>query len=121
NVRSAAAHGAAVLSYAPVRSILSENGRATGVVVGDELAGVAERARVLGRVIINAAGPWVDAVRGLEAAGAASRLKLSKGIHLVVPRQTLPVDRNIIMPAADRRSVFAVPKGAMTYLGTTDT
>jgi len=121
NIRSAAAHGASVLSYAPVRSILTENGRATGVVVGDALTGAEARARILGRVIINAAGPWVDALRALEDPAAASRLTLTKGIHLVVPAARLPVARTIIMPAADRRSVFAVPKGDMTYLGTTDT
>ncbi len=38
-----------------------------------------------------------------------------------MPRAKLPVDRTIIFPAADRRSVFAVPKGQVTYLGTTDT
>lgn len=121
NVRSAAAHGATVLSYAPASEILAEGDRATGVCVDDGLAGTKRRARVSGRVIINAAGPWVDAVRGLEAAGATPRLKLSKGIHLVVPRTRLPVDRTIIMPAADKRSVFAVPKGSATYIGTTDT
>ncbi len=121
NIRSAVAHGARVLSYAAVASILMQDGVACGVVVDDTLTGVAGRARILGRVIINAAGPWVDAVRGLEAPGAGGRLKLSKGVHLVVRSARLPVERTIIMPAADRRSVFAAPKGEVTYLGTTDT
>lgn len=121
NIRSAAAHGAKVLSYAPVRAMLTENGRAAGVVLDDGLEGTPNRARVFGRVIINAAGPWVDALRVLEDPAAPSRLTLTKGIHLVVPAARLPVTRTIIMPAADRRSVFAVPKGGMTYLGTTDT
>jgi glycerol-3-phosphate dehydrogenase len=42
-------------------------------------------------------------------------------VHLVLPRSRLPVSRTIIFPAADRRSVFAVPKGETTYVGTTDT
>ena len=101
NIRSAVAHGARVLSYAAVASILMQDGVACGVVVDDTLAGVAGRARILGRVIINAAGPWVDAVRGLEAPGAGGRLKLSKGVHLVVRSARLPVERTIIMPDAD--------------------
>lgn len=121
NIRSAVTHGATVLSYAPVRRLTVENGQATGVVVGDNLTETDERVQVRGKVIINAAGPWVDAIRALEDGAARSRLKLSKGVHLVVPRDRLPVDRTIIMPAADRRSVFAVPKGQMTYIGTTDT
>jgi glycerol-3-phosphate dehydrogenase len=72
------------------------------------------------RTIVNAAGPWVDAVRALEDQTAAPRLQLSKGVHIVVDRKRLPVNRTVIMPAADRRSVFAVPKGRATYIGTTD-
>jgi len=89
--------------------------------VGDALAGGAPRARVHARVIVNAAGPWVDALRRLEDPAAPQQLKLSKGIHLVVERERLPVTRTIILPAADKRSIFAVPKGRFTYIGTTDT
>jgi glycerol-3-phosphate dehydrogenase len=90
--------------------------------VHEALPGEPERtARVAGRVIVNAAGPWVDAIRALEAPGAGGRLKLTKGVHLVVPRETLPVSRTVIFPAPDRRSIFAVPKGETTYVGTTDT
>ena len=123
NVRSAVAHGAQVITYAPVESLIFENGRAIGVVIGDALAGAAHsaRARLNGKLIVNAAGPWVDAIRRLEAAGAETRLQLTKGVHVCVPREKLPVERTIIMPAADRRSVFAVPGGEVTYLGTTDT
>jgi glycerol-3-phosphate dehydrogenase len=42
-------------------------------------------------------------------------------VHLVVPHARLPIARTVIMPAADRRSVFAVPRGELVYLGTTDT
>ena len=122
NVRGAAANGAVVANYCAAEAIVTENGRATAVTVRETLPGAPARtARVSGRVIVNAAGPWVDAVRALEAPGAGGRLTLTKGVHLVVPREKLPVSRTIIFPAADRRSVFAVPKGATTYLGTTDT
>ncbi len=59
-------------------------------------------------------------MRALEQPGAPTRLQLSKGVHIVVDRERLPVNRTVIMPAADRRSVFAVPKGRATYIGTTD-
>jgi glycerol-3-phosphate dehydrogenase len=121
NVRSAVAHGAVALSYAPVRELVMEGGRVAGVALADALAGDAPAARIRGRAIVNAAGPWVDALRRLEDDAAPARVQLSKGVHLVVPNARLPVTRTIIMPAADRRSVFAVPKGDFTYLGTTDT
>lgn len=122
NIRSAAGAGARVTNYAKVQAVVLENDCATAIDVTDSLpGGEARRARVRARVIVNAAGPWVDAVRALESAGATSRLALARGVHLVVPRAALPVRRTVIMSAADRRSVFAVPKGAVTYIGTTDT
>jgi glycerol-3-phosphate dehydrogenase len=121
NVRSAQANGAVVASYAPVLELIVESGKAVGVVVGDGLAEGAARARVKSKAIVNAAGPWVDALRKVEDPSAASQLKLSKGVHLVFDKARLPIERTIIIPAGDRRSVFVVPKGAFTYLGTTDT
>ena len=122
NARSAAAHGAVVANYAAASAIVTENGRAVGIEVRETLPGAApQTARLAGKTIVNAAGPWVDAIRALEAPGAAGRLKLTKGVHLVVPREKLPVSRTVIFSAADRRSVFAVPKGETTYIGTTDT
>ena len=121
NVRSAQAAGAVVASYASVEEILLENGRAVGarIVEAPEIGD--RQARVFAKVVVNAAGPWVDALRALESGAAPSRLRLTKGIHLVVERARLPVNRTVIMTASDRRSVFAVPKGAFTYIGTTDT
>ncbi len=72
------------------------------------------------RCIVNAAGPWVDAVRGLAGAGQ-SRMQLTKGIHLVVRRERLPLDQIVVMRAADRRMVFAVPHDEVIWIGTTDT
>jgi glycerol-3-phosphate dehydrogenase len=121
NIRSAVADGAEALNYAPVTRVIVEGGRATGVEIGDGLGDGASRAAVRARVLVNAAGPWVDALRALEASSAPTRLSLTKGVHLVTPRARLPVERTVIYPAADRRSVFAVPKGPVTYIGTTDT
>ena len=122
NVRSAADHGAVVVNYAAVRALLVADGRCFGVEVAETLPGGAERAaRLTGRVIVNAAGPWVDEVRALECAGTPARLALARGVHLVVRRERLPISRTVIMNAADGRGVFAVPRGEVTYLGTTDT
>src|SRR5439155_1400211 len=77
--------------------------------------------RVRSRALVNAAGPWVDVVRARARALSGARLHLTKGIHLVVRRDRLPVQHIVVMQARDRRSVFAVPHGDFTYLGTTDT
>jgi glycerol-3-phosphate dehydrogenase len=121
NARSAAADGADIVSYATVTKIELEAGRAVGVHCEGALPGENLGAYVRGRVIVNAAGPWVDAIRALEAPEEAGRLSLTKGIHLVVPHARLPIARTVLMSAADKRPVFAVPRGEITYLGTTDT
>jgi len=122
NVRSAAAHGAVAANYSTVTAVLSQDGRACGLEIADTLAGDGgRRARLAAKVIVNAAGPWVDAVRALEARDAPQRLRLTRGVHLVFRAERLAISRTIIMSAADRRGVFAVSKGAAAYIGTTDT
>ncbi|MGH6633781.1 MAG: glycerol-3-phosphate dehydrogenase/oxidase, partial [Sphingopyxis sp.] len=75
---------------------------------------------VKAKLVVNAAGAWVDKVRGLEAGEDDVRMSLSRGIHLVLPRERLPINSTIIIRAPDKRSIFAVPRGAFAYIGTTD-
>jgi len=119
NLRAAAGHGAQVLSRAPVEAILCENERAAGVEARCSESG--QRFRVQARSLVNAAGPWVDALRVLEDPQARPKLHLSKGIHVVFRRERLPVRNILILGTEDRRSIFAVPRGDAVYVGTTDT
>ncbi len=129
-LKSAERHGALCINYAPAigieilgtHAVTSGNGKSAaprfGVQIRDAETG--EVRRIEARCIVNAAGPWVDAVRQL-AAGAQPRMQLTKGIHLVVPRERLPIEHIVVMPAADRRMVFAVPQDDVIWIGTTDT
>jgi glycerol-3-phosphate dehydrogenase len=119
NLRAAAALGACVASYAPARGLLVEGGVAAGVEAECALSG--RKLRVRARAVINAAGPWVDAVRALEDPHAPARLQLSKGVHVVLPAQRLPIHHIAIVGTPDKRSIFAVPHGRVVYIGTTDT
>jgi glycerol-3-phosphate dehydrogenase len=122
NTLDASAHGAVIANYARAERFVIEGGRAVGVEVRDlSQAGDSRRARLSARVIVNAAGPWVDQVRALEAAEAAPRLALSRGVHLVVPHARAPVRAILILPAGGGRTIFVIPKGGATYIGTTDT
>lgn len=125
NVRSAASAGAVVLNYAGVQKIVFEAGQAPRALIADGLeAGRSDRspaAAVRARVIVNAAGPWVDPVRQLEQHDAGRKLVLTRGIHLVFGRERLPVGRAIMMKTPDNRSAFTVPRGVHVYVGTTDT
>ena len=121
NARSALGYGAQVITYASAVRMIEEDGRVVGAVVRGTLPGGGEEAQVRARVVVNAAGPWVDAVRRLENREAERKLQLTKGIHLVVPRTRLPIRHTIIMNTPDRRSIFAVPREKTVYIGTTDT
>ncbi|GIW42488.1 MAG: glycerol-3-phosphate dehydrogenase/oxidase [Candidatus Binatia bacterium] len=117
-LKRAAELGAVALNYASVVGLLSDSRGVQGAEVRDELGDGTFRVRA--RVVVNAAGPWVDAVR-LLGDGGRPRLHLTKGVHLVVPREKVPVGRIVVMSARDRRSVFAVPRERVVYVGTTDT
>ncbi len=121
NARSAAAHGARVTTYASVARMIEADGRLVGAVVRGTLPGESEEAEVYARIIVNAAGPWVDAIRSLEDRKAERKLQLTKGIHLVIRRSRLPIRHAIVMSTPDRRSIFAVPREDFVYIGTTDT
>jgi glycerol-3-phosphate dehydrogenase len=118
-VLSAAHEGAVVLSYAQVATFLKENGRIIGARVVDRL-GQAE-VTVRARTVVNATGPWVDTVAALDAPTPA-RLRLTKGVHLVVPRaRTGNHDAVVLHALADRRVMFVIPWGEQAVVGTTDT
>jgi len=119
NLRDARRRGAEAVNHAAVCEIVLEGGRAIGVVVRCALTG--RELRVRARSVVNAAGPWVEAVRRLEDPGAPPLLHLSKGVHVVLPLERLPVRHIVILGAADKRSIFAIPRGDVVYLGTTDT
>jgi glycerol-3-phosphate dehydrogenase len=116
NVRAAAEAGAAVLNYAEVVELHSASGR----VVGAEVAAGGELVTVRARTVVNAAGPWIDAVRRLEDARAGRSVRLSKGVHVVL-EQERPWSAALTIPHDKVRVSFAVPWEGMLLLGTTDT
>jgi glycerol-3-phosphate dehydrogenase len=117
-VKSAAALGAVAANYAAVDGFVLEQGQIGGVEVRDQMSG--DTFNVRGRVVVNAAGPWVDSVRLLGEPGDKPRLRLTKGIHLGIRTERTGLSRIVVMNARDKRGVFAIPRGAVTYLGTTE-
>ena len=116
NVRAAAAAGACVLNQAEVVALRSTGGRVRGadvVVDGETVA-------VDARVVVNAAGPWIDAVRRLEDPGAGTSVLLTKGVHVLVPAEG-EWKAALTIPQDGVRVTFAVPFYGMLLLGTTDT
>ena len=76
-------------------------------------------------VVVNATGPWTDALRRLSSIPGKERrplLRPTKGVHVVVERGKLPVNHAVVLVHPDDgRVLFALPWGDRSYLGTTDT
>ena len=118
NVLSACRHGARAFNYAAVEEVLKGPEGIEGLGVRDLLTDQVHRVR--GRVIVNAAGPWVDRIRAL--AGIADLgphvIRTTKGIHCLLPRLT---ERAVYLPATDERMIFVIPWREFSLVGTTDT
>ena len=117
-LKSAAAAGARVANYATVNAIRID-GMGVRATVADFCSGGTLEIRA--RVLVNAAGPWFDAVHALADTDGSPAMQLTRGIHLVVPRGVLPTSRLVVLRAPDGRSTFVVPTGDYVYIGTTDT
>jgi glycerol-3-phosphate dehydrogenase len=120
NARSAHEAGAAVVSYAEVADFLRGSKGVEGAKVRDRLSGTETEVRA--RVVVNATGPWSDAVRRLADPKAPPRLRPTKGVHIMVRAERLG-NRHAItfLSPIDQRVMFVLPSGDMTYVGTTDT
>jgi len=118
---TAAEQGAALLNYAPVTALTRDGeGFVDGVVARDLESGAEIQARA--KVVVNAAGPFCDAVRGLAQPGLAPLIAPSQGIHLVFDGSYLPGGSAIMVPhTSDGRVMFAIPWHGHTVVGTTDT
>ncbi|MGH9119196.1 MAG: FAD-dependent oxidoreductase [Acidimicrobiales bacterium] len=96
-------------------------GRVGAAKVVDGLTG--DELDVRATSVVNAAGVWSDQVLALDASAAGAPLcRPAKGIHVTLPWDKIRNTIAAIVPVhGDRRSVFAIPWGSATYVGTTDT
>ncbi len=74
------------------------------------------------RAVVNATGVWSDAVRTIDEGADPDSIRPAKGVHITVPWDKVRNDVAVVVPVPkDKRSVFVVPWGDLTYIGTTDT
>lgn len=111
-LRSAALHGAAAFNYVRLTGAQLD-GDAWRCELRETDAGTTHVLRA--RAVVNASGPWSD-----RLPQSKTSLRLTKGVHLVVSRDRLPVPDAVVMPEG-RRILFAIPWGERVILGTTDT
>jgi glycerol-3-phosphate dehydrogenase len=119
NARDAADHGAVIRTRTKVIAAKRQD-RHWDITVEDQTTG--QRDIIAARVLVNAAGPWVEETRAssLGAAPGPRRVRLVKGTHIVVSR-LFDSDDAYMLQNRDGRIVFALPyEGAYTLIGTTE-
>ncbi len=111
-LRSAARHGAMVRNYT---TLLEPEPATSGWAcrLRDEAGG--REAQAQAKVIVNAAGCWADRLPHSRV-----KLRLTKGIHLVLDQEKFAVPEAVVM-AEGKRILFAIPWGERVIVGTTDT
>lgn len=119
NIKTSLQHGAMALNYAPVKDFIYKDERIAGVKVLDTITD--QEFTIKSKYVISAAGPWVDELRSVNNSKKGKRLHLTKGVHLVFPYEKLPVKQSVYFDIPDGRMMFAIPRGKITYVGTTDT
>lgn len=118
--KAAARKGAVLLNHCSAVGFRKADGRIDALELEDALTG--ERLTVETRFVVNACGPFSDAVNRLDHADHEDRIQPSQGIHLVFDRHILPGKDAVLIPKTDDgRVLFAVPWLGKVLVGTTDT
>ncbi len=111
--------GAAVANGVTVTSITKDP---AGHAIGASVEADGEQFEIRADAVVNAAGVWADEVRVLDEAEHPHSIRPAKGIHITIPWAKVQNDIAAVVPVPkDKRSVFVVPWGDFTYIGTTDT
>ncbi|MFY9242051.1 MAG: glycerol-3-phosphate dehydrogenase/oxidase, partial [Polaribacter sp.] len=118
-LKTALNYNANIINYAEAKEFIYTDKRVVGAKVKDVLSD--EKYTIKAKYVVNACGPWVDELRQINNSKIGKRLHLTKGVHLVVAHEKLPVNQSVYFDVPDGRMMFAIPRGKITYFGTTDT
>jgi glycerol-3-phosphate dehydrogenase len=113
--------GAVCANRLEVTGLAYEEGRAAGVCVSDAEAG--DRQLVIrAENVVNATGVWADRIRPdeLHSEAEVPTIRPSRGTHITLSQDDLPLVSGAIVPAGENRTVFALPWLGRSLIGTTD-
>jgi glycerol-3-phosphate dehydrogenase len=118
--RTAAAHSAVIATRVSAVALLrdADGIRVTGARVRDEETG--HEISVTAEAVVVCAGVWTDLVHKLAGVQAGYRVRMSKGVHIVVPREAVQADTGMIV-RTDKSVLFFIPWAERWIVGTTDT
>src|SRR5439155_25998842 len=112
--------GAVAVNGVGATGLLEEGGRAVGACLRNTATG--EELEVRAATVVNATGVWADRLRPEELHDEAEVpvIHPSRGTHVTVSSEAVPLVAGAIVPAGGGRSIFALPWLGRTLLGTTD-
>jgi glycerol-3-phosphate dehydrogenase len=112
--------GAVCANGAGVVELTETAGRASGVVCEERESG--ERFAITAENVVNATGVWADQIRPeeLHTEEELPVIRPSRGTHVLLDRERLPLNAAAIVPAGEQRTIFALPWLGQTLIGTTD-
>lgn len=117
-VASAAANGALVANYAEVTDLVLSDGRISGVRVRDTTE--EQETMVRSRVVVNAAGPWVERFFTKLGDPSPLRLRPNRGAHLIFSADRFPTSSALAFPLPKGRLLFVIPWQGRVIMGTTE-
>ncbi|WML28463.1 glycerol-3-phosphate dehydrogenase/oxidase [Neobacillus sp. OS1-33] len=118
-IKEAVTQGVRAVNYTKVIDLLYRDEIVIGAIVENQLDGSVHT--IYANKVINATGPWVDSLRDKDHSLSGKKLRLTKGVHLVIDQSRFPLKQAVYFDTPDRRMVFAIPRDGKTYVGTTDT
>jgi glycerol-3-phosphate dehydrogenase len=116
--RTAAHYGAVVRTSTQVIGFLKEADRVSGVRVRDVENG--QETEVQAGVVVNCTGVWTDDLQHLSGSRGRFRVRASKGVHIVVPRDRIVAESGLIL-RTEKSVLFVIPWRNHWIIGTTDT
>ncbi|MDJ0334209.1 glycerol-3-phosphate dehydrogenase/oxidase [Salinibacterium sp. G-O1] len=116
--RTASFHGAHVASRVRVEGFIKVGERVVGVNAHDLETG--ENFEIRARQVVNATGVWTDDTQAMVGARGQFKVRASKGVHLVVPRDRIHSKLGLLL-RTEKSVLFVIPWGRHWLIGTTDT
>ncbi|MBJ2120560.1 glycerol-3-phosphate dehydrogenase/oxidase [Arthrobacter sp. MSA 4-2] len=117
-IRTAAHYGAQAANRVTVVNFLREGERVVGAQVRDQETG--EEFSIRAKQVVNATGVWTDETQAMVTDRGQLKVRASKGIHLVVPRDRFQSTVGLIL-RTEKSVLFVIPWGRHWIIGTTDT
>jgi glycerol-3-phosphate dehydrogenase len=118
-LKEAVNRGTLAINYMKAISFIYTGDKISGVKAQDQFTN--ETIELKANYVVNATGPWVDVIDDLDKPENQHKLHITKGVHIVVDGNKLPLKQSSYFDTFDKRMIFVIPREGKTYIGTTDT